>query len=269
VPTDLVPHVGKKRIQFTLNTSVESEAKRRALPHLEHWHKRFAELRSANGLIAETPNAGALDTTGWTWPDWEALVSWLEARLLEDDLEKRLRDAKGLALLNPAEMPRLGREFLEGAIARKYMLEAMTPAEYANARLPFLQKHVSSLGVRLTKGGPYFDRIMAACLAMELRECKQERGRENNRTGFHHAHPDTIAGPWRRSGPQATTTVITPNGDRQGKLPGHSLTDCLGKWKTNRERAKNPINKHLVDEVGHQPAGEPDQLDVALGLAQE
>jgi hypothetical protein len=95
VPTDLVPHVGKGRIQFTLNTSVESEAKRRALPHLEHWHKRFAELRSGNGLIAETPNAGALDTTGWTWPDWEALVSWLEARLLEDDLQKRLRDAKG------------------------------------------------------------------------------------------------------------------------------------------------------------------------------
>jgi hypothetical protein len=52
----------------------------------------------------------------------------LEARPLEEDLQKRLESATGLALLNPAEMRRLGREFLEKAFALKYTLEAMTPA---------------------------------------------------------------------------------------------------------------------------------------------
>ncbi|WP_457093007.1 DUF6538 domain-containing protein [Microvirga sp. P5_D2] len=76
VPKDVVDEIGKRRIQFSLGTGNEIEARRLALPEAEKWEKRFAEIRAKKGLVAERPVAGALDTTGWTWPAWEALAAW-------------------------------------------------------------------------------------------------------------------------------------------------------------------------------------------------
>ena len=247
VPADVAPYLGKSRIQFSLRTAHEAEARRRALSENTTWQERFAEIRSARGLVAEIPVAGALDTSGWTWPDWQVLADWLEATLLEEDLQERLRAAPGLAMLHPEHIPPLGFEFKKSFFRRKDVLGEMTPGEYGASRLALVQRHVARLGCRVIQAGPYFDRFMAACLAAEMRVLQKVRDREWRATGFEHTHPDAIEGPWRQPAPRGhgqaapTTELPVPS--------GYTLEDCMTVWKLDRERAKKPINPHLVTDM--------------------
>ena len=155
VPSDLVPEVGRKRIQLTLGTTSETEARRRTLPHLQTWEARFAVIRARRGLNPDLPLNGALDTAGWTWPDWEALARWLEASLLEDDWQERLRAATGACLLHPIELPRRGEPFKTELLELRSALPSFS--EYERHRLQALKKMFGRLGCRLLAGGPYYD----------------------------------------------------------------------------------------------------------------
>ena len=64
VPADVAPHLGKARIQYSLRTQREMEARRQAVQENERWQARFTEIRQARGLLAPEPFAGSLDTTG-------------------------------------------------------------------------------------------------------------------------------------------------------------------------------------------------------------
>jgi hypothetical protein len=247
VPADVAPHLGKSRIQFSLRTVHEAEARRLALAESTRWQERFDEVRSARGLIAERPVAGALDTTGWTWPDWQALADWIEAVFLEEDLSWRLRRANGSTLVDPARLQPLGLAFKKAFFRRKEKLRDITAEEYGRTELARVQRYVARLGCRVVPGGPYFDRFMVACLAAEMRVVEKLRDREWRRTGFDHIHPDLIEGPWRR--PPAKQEAVTAPSINVPAPSGYSFDDCLSAWERDRERAKKPINQHHVADM--------------------
>ncbi len=197
--------------------------------------------------MADSPAAGTLDTTGWTWPDWQALANWIEAALLEEDLSVRLQRATGRALAEPGLVQPLGLEFKKAFFRRKDELKDITAEEYGRTLLGRVQRYVARLGCRLVAGGPYVDRFMVACLAAEMRVIEKLRDREWRRTGFDHTHPDLIDGPWRRPCPNKDT-VTAPS----IKLPapsGYSFDDCLAAWERDRDRALKPINQHHVADM--------------------
>jgi site-specific recombinase XerD len=256
VPKDVIDEIGKPRIQFSLGTGDEFEARRLALPEAEKWGKRFAEIRARKGLVAERPVAGALDTTGWTWPAWEALAAWVEASLLEDDLQARLKLSTGDGLVDPARMARRGLEWLARAKGYAETLRDYTLDDYAEQRLMWLQGVLGLLGVRLQKGTAYFERFLAACLAAEIRSTDQMILREIKRQGFGHTHPDAVQGPWRRAAPAhaeapAIPIIVPSKAAPAAAQPasGHTLADCLVKWKERRVIEKKPIDPHLTSDM--------------------
>lgn len=254
VPKDLVPEIGKQRIQFSLLTENETEARRRALPHTEQWEARFRELREQKGLVAERPVAGALETTDWTWPDWEALAKWIGARMLDEDYEARIAISPAVALVDPYCIEGRGRDWLVQNGRRHDELSAHTMFTYAEQCLPEIQRAVAPLGVRVDKGSRYYVRFMAACLGAQLSALEDMYDREKRRESFTYTHPDAIQGPWRKAPARAAERIIVQPAKASPAVAaqpasGHTLADCLAQWKTNRTLAKKRINTHHTDDV--------------------
>lgn len=254
VPRDLVDEIGKQRIQVSLGTRDEREARRLALPRAEEWEQRFAEIRSKRGLVAERPVAGALDTSGWNWPDWEALARWIGARILDEDYEARLRVSPGVALVDRYSMAGRGNLWLGDVVRRSKLLCAYTLSDYGEHCLGDVQHAVAPLGVRVEKGSAYFDRFMAACLGAEIAALDDLILRETKREAFTYTHPDAIQGLWRKDLARAVEPIIVPAAKSAAAAAapfaaGHTLADCLEQWKVNREIAKKPIDEHLTNDM--------------------
>ncbi len=181
----------------------------------------------------------------------------VEASLLEDDLQARLKLSTGDGLVDPAKMARRGAEWLARAKGYAETLRDYTLEDYAEQRLMWLQGVLGLLGVRLQKGTAYFERFLAACLAAEIRSTDQMILRETKRQGFGLTHPDAVQGPWRRAAPAYAETLAVPIIVPSNAAPavaaqpasGHTLADCLVKWKERRVVEKKPIDPHLTSDM--------------------
>ena len=107
MPEDLRGSFRFARIQKSLRTSVERQAREAALDLDRLWGRRFAEASERNGIARHDRELPAFSTDCWTWPDWEALAAWFRASLAEEDWQARLSGITGHALSTDADLSRI------------------------------------------------------------------------------------------------------------------------------------------------------------------
>lgn len=213
VPEDLRLAFPFARIQQSLRTRDQRKARAVALDLDRLWDGRFAEARRARGLSAGEDGPACIGTDDWSWPDWQALATWFGASLAEEDWRARLASVVGGTLgpeSDPRQLPWCKPEIVQEHIARGKRLRAITVADYAAARLGFVQGCVRRLGIALTRTHPEHERFMAACLKAELGYLDVFAQREARRGGLDQPHPDLVEGPWRRIRPTAPADTTDP-----------------------------------------------------------
>ena len=104
VPEDLRGSFPFARVQKSLRTSVERQAREAALDIDRLWDRRFAEASERSGLARRDGDLLVMSTDDWAWPDWEALAAWFEASLAEEDWQARLSEITGQALSTDADL---------------------------------------------------------------------------------------------------------------------------------------------------------------------
>lgn len=260
VPEDLRDAFSFTRIQKSLGTRDKRAARQAALALDQEWDRRFAEARQRRGLATDPAgDLASLDTTAWTWPDWEALARWFEATLIEEDWRVRLSQAKGRLFTSEADLGAL--PWRDNAAVREHIdrgraLSAMTVATYAECRFSFVQSHVRRLGVSLSRTSEHFERFMAACLTAELAYLEVFRLRESRQGGIRHVHPDAVPGPWRRTPADGGAIVVSTTPPAAVPAPastaaqvGKTLANCRAKWIENREKAKKQVRPEYLREM--------------------
>lgn len=86
VPEDLRHEFPFARIQRSLRTRDKRVVREAALEHDREWERRFAEARLRRGTASDdTGSIARIDTTCWSWPDWEALAVWFRLTLANED----------------------------------------------------------------------------------------------------------------------------------------------------------------------------------------
>lgn len=136
----------------------------------------------------------AVISEAWKWPDWELFVDWFKATLIEDDTSLRLRKLKGRHLAPDARMGPviwLDDSRVTDLISLRKRLLEMSPLDYGQRRLSFVQSHARRVGASVSSALPSFERIMAACLAAELEALDTVFEREAGRW-VDHPHPDAV-----------------------------------------------------------------------------
>ena len=100
IPDDLTAVFGRrKRIQRSHRTAVQAKALSDAARINDEVERQLSEARAKIGIAVELG-----DVSEWTAEDWKQAAAWFEARLIEDDLEKRLPSVKGAALSGAARL---------------------------------------------------------------------------------------------------------------------------------------------------------------------
>jgi hypothetical protein len=196
IPDDLVGAFGRRtRIQRSLRTSVKAKALSVAARVNDEVERHLAEARAKFGLAVEIG-----DVSDWTADDWKQVAAWFEARLIQDDLERRLPRLKGGWLTGAS-----GRQndfgsddalFREKSDLKK-RLEAMTVSDYARERLTSVNEVVRRIGVSLLETSPHATPFAATCLKAELNAVeiffRRDRGEQVD-----WPRPDSIEGRWRK-----------------------------------------------------------------------
>jgi hypothetical protein len=108
IPDDIAPAFGVSRIQRSLRTGDKAKAFSEAAKVNDAVEQQFAEARAKLGIVVELQ-----DVSDWPAADWDEVARWFEARLIQDDLERRLPKLKGGALAGDP-----GRQE-HGSVARK------------------------------------------------------------------------------------------------------------------------------------------------------
>ncbi|MGJ3263477.1 MAG: DUF6538 domain-containing protein [Salinarimonas sp.] len=258
VPEDLRDAFPFARVQKSLGTRDKRAARQAALALDQEWDRRFAEARRRRGLATDAAgDLAAIDTTRWTWPDWEALARWFEATLIEEDWRARLSLVQGRLFTSEADLSAL--PWREDAVVKEHInrgraLSAMAVATYAEDRFSFVQSHVRGLGVSLSRTMDYFERFMAACLTAELAYLEVFRLRESRKGGIRQVHPDAITGPWRRVSSESSNVVPlsappAPAPGSPSTRVGKTLADCRAKWIENRDKVKKQVRPEYLREM--------------------
>ncbi len=254
IPDDLTAVFGRrKRIQRSLRTTVQSKALSDAARINVEVERQLSEARAKIGIAVELG-----DVSEWTAEDWKQAAAWFEARLIQDDLERRLPSVKGAALTGAA---RLQTELWSddalyaSQIALNRRLEDMTVADYARERLSRVNEVLRRIGVVLLETSPHLMSFAATCMKAELHAigvffCR-DRGQQVD-----WPHPDAVKGPWRKqtSAPAAVdATPPLPPIDTQtgptGQKAGKTLADCQERWKEDRTTANKPTRDAYVREM--------------------
>ncbi len=257
VPEDLLGAFAFARVQLSLKTRDQRIAREKALALDLEWDRRFAEARQRRGLASAADQLPSTDTSSWSWEDWDALARWFGASLLEDDWRERLRQVRGAAVAavpDISDLPRRSNADVKEHFARERRLRTMTIADYAAERLGFVQAYVRRLGVSLSRTSQHHDRFMASCLEAELSYLDVFRQRESRLGGIGTAHPDTIAGPWRKTVPAQSglpALHVVPGAPGASITVGKTLADCATKWQENRRLAKKQVRPEYLREMKH------------------
>lgn len=266
VPEDVRAAFPFARVQKSLGTRDQRQARATALDLDRQWDERFNEARQRSGVTVEGFGPAVVSTANWTWPDWEALANWFGASLAEEDWRARLATMKGGVLRaepDLAHLPWRPDPVVQEHIARRRRFEDIAVVTYAAERLAFVQSYVRRLGVTLSRTEPVFDRFMAECLKAELAYLDLFQLREARRGGLDHSHPDTIKGRWRAAPPSARRTAVAmPAAEavsagiasaHDAVLPaqpsGKTLKDCRTKWIDNRVKARKQVRDDYLRDM--------------------
>ena len=133
VPEDLRGSFPFPRVQKSLRTAVERQARAAALDLDQIWDRRFREARERTGLACDDSELSLLSTIRWTWPDWEALAAWFEASLAEEDWQARLVAMPGPVLAkdaDPCRIPWRDDRIIREHINREKLLKSLSVSEY-------------------------------------------------------------------------------------------------------------------------------------------
>ncbi|UIJ73887.1 DUF6538 domain-containing protein [Aurantimonas sp. HBX-1] len=268
VPEDLRGSFPFARIQKSLRTSVERQAREAALDLDRLWDRRFAEASERNGYARHDGELPLINTDSWTWPDWEALAAWFKVALAEEDWQARLSEVTGHVLSTDADLSRIpwrDERVIRDHLNREKLLKKLSVAEYGEQRAAFVRGYVRRLGITLSRSDPPFLRFMAACHSAELSYLDLFRLRESRQGGLGNAHPDTIVGPWRQprapqgSGAAVWAGALASNGSVSGYAIAGSasadgwtsktLSHCIDKWIGNRQAAKQAVRDHHISDM--------------------
>ena len=272
VPEDLRGSFPFSRVQKSLRTAVERQAREAALDLDRLWDRRFAEVRERGGHACEDGGLPVISTDDWTWPDWQALASWLEASLGEEDWQARLAKTTGPALsadADPSHIPWRDDRVVREHIDREKLLKTLSVAEYSDQRGGFVRGYVRSLGITISRSDPHFLRFMAACHTAELSYLKLFRLRESRQGGIGNTHPDTIEGPWRvlhvsrgaglgavssartmsAAGSSSSAGAGSDGSASADGWTGKTLSDCIDKWTAHRRTAKQAVREHHLNDM--------------------
>ena len=122
IPDDIASAFKVSRIQRSLRTRDKARALSEAAKLNDAVELQFAEVRAKLGVAFDL-----CDISDWTAADWEEVARWFEARLVQDDLERRLPRLKGAALAgeqgaNPTigpMMPSIKRKSTSTGVSRR------------------------------------------------------------------------------------------------------------------------------------------------------
>src|SRR5208283_781728 len=167
IPDDLAAAFGRRtRIQRSLRTTVQARALSDAARINDEVERQLSDARAKIGIAVELG-----DVSEWSAQDWKQAAGWFEARLIQDDLERRLPSVKGAALTGAA---RLQTEhwsddaLYASHIALKRLLEDMTVADYARERLSRVNELLRRIGAILLETSPHLMSFSAMCMKAEF-----------------------------------------------------------------------------------------------------
>lgn len=263
VPNDIRDAIGVPRIQKSLRTSSRSEAFARAARINDEVERHFADARARLGIELEIR-----DMSDWTASDWDSVARWLEARFIQDDLERRLPRMTGATLTKPTDTPSVhwsDDTVLREKITLRTELEHMTTAEYATTRIGFINTRLRPLGLSILPTSPHLISFSAQCLRAELSALDTFDARERGEQ-IRWAHPDEIDGKWRPKLPateQSVTQKMRATAPEPGALPtpssalsshaeqlaGKTLSDCSKQWEVNRKALKLSTRTDYLNEM--------------------
>ena len=250
IPDDLVGAFGRrKRIQRSLRTSVKPTARSRAERINDEVERHLAEARAKLGVAVELG-----DVSDWTADDWKKVAAWFEARLIQDDLERRLPRLKGGWLTGATGDPtKFWSEdaLLREKIALKKRLEEMAVSDYVRERLSSVNAIIRQIGVSLLETSPHAVVFASICLKAELNAVgiffRRDRGEQVD-----WPHPDSIEGRWRKlsgRGAEAQRAPAAPEIVTPTLRSGKTLADCQTRWKEDREAAKGMVRDAYQREM--------------------
>ena len=256
VPEDLRSAFPFPRIQRSLGTRDQRQARSAALDLDRLWDERFNDARLRSGIVVGDTGPAVVSVENWTWPDGDALAKWFGASLIEEDWRARLSQVRGSALGSEpdlAHLPWRPDDVVKEHIARQRRLEDMAVATYAAERLSFVQSYVRRIGIVLSRTEPLFERFMAACLQAELAYSHVFQLREARRGGLQHQHPDTIEGRWRAASPTASVAPLPVAAPTSSPLvplrAGKTLVECRAKWIENRVKSKKQVRADYLRDM--------------------
>jgi len=251
IPDDLIGAFGRRtRIQRSLRTSAKPTARSRAALVNDEVERHLAEARAKLGVAVELG-----DVSDWTADDWRKVAAWFEARLIQDDLERRLPRLKGAWLTGASGSQSdywSEDALLREKISLKGRLEEMTVSDYARERMSSVNEVVRRIGVSLLDTSPHAMPFSAMCLKAELNAIeiffRRDRGEQVD-----WPHPDTIEGRWKRQGTRRNGEVqpsfAAPEIVSLTPKSGKTLADCQARWKEDRETAKKRVREAHMREM--------------------
>ena len=141
VPEDLRASFPFARVQKSLRTSVERQARAAALDLDQVWDRRFRDARERTGLACDGDEPSVLSTDSWTWPDWEALAAWFEA-----SCRGGLAGASGCHAgpvlakdADPGRIPWRDDRIIREHIDREKLLKSLSSRSMANSAWPLCE----------------------------------------------------------------------------------------------------------------------------------
>lgn len=254
IPDDLKAVFGRRtRIQRSLRTAVQAKALSDAARINDEVERQLSEARAKLGIAVDLG-----DVSEWTAEDWKLAAAWFEARLIQDDLERRLPSVKGAAMTGASRTQT--EHWSDDAlycsqIALNRRLEDVTVADYARERLSRVNEVLRRIGVILLETSPHLMSFAAMCLKAELHAIdvffRRDRGQQVD-----WPHPDAVKGPWRK---QTAAPVAVDAAPPSRLLPtqttsaapkaGRTLAECQERWKEDRKVANKPIREAYVREM--------------------
>jgi hypothetical protein len=252
IPDDIAVAFGVSRIQRSLRTGDRTKAFTEAAKVNEEVERQFSEARAKLGVALDLH-----DTSDWTAGDWEHVAQWFAARLIQDDLQRRLPKLNSRALAG--EPGRQSDHWSDDTLYQQQIdlhriLESMSVESYATERLKTVNAVIRRIGVSMRPASAILMPFAAACLKAELKAIdiffRRDRGE-----AISWIHPDDVPGRWRKPN-SLESSPIEPITSAQisaavTSAVGKTLADCQEQWKADRTLAKKSIRDAYVKEMSH------------------
>lgn len=255
IPDELQPVFGCSRIQKSLRTRDRSRALSQAARLNDEIERQLDAARGKLDVALEL-----VDLSGWTAGHWRDVARWFEAKLIQDDLVRRLPKMTGAALRGQQSASQTSwsdRTHFRAQIDLFEQLQRFSVSEYLRERLGEVNRHIRQLGVCMLPASQHGLLFASDCLKAELTALdvffRRDRGEIVD-----WIDPYSIDGPWRGVGmlPAVTVpalnTVDAPSTSSlsEGHI-GKTLTDCQEQWKRDREAAKRTIREAHLREMSN------------------